>query len=554
MVGSYFRRSALVVSIGALLLFSGGLVTGCASSDKARLKESRDAYLKDDFDKAEAPLFSSEVYKNDQNRLMHYYLLSSVAMSKGEFEKAVYFLDKARDTANSVRSGSGMYEWFSKDYKSNPIEYSYIHYLLVMAYTILAEDGKTPAWTLPEIKDSKGTVLVSAQSMPARTFDAREIADFRSKARSELLAWDSFLQDLKRTYPTQDFYKEDVWARLLASYLQGLSSDNNERRTSELLADQAKDIFQHVAQNYPTLKNNQAGIEQFEQKLVKRAQGKGDASSLFVVEAGVMSKYKIQRFMLGMSTLFSQVKDPHLRRLMEAVGLQVILNTAPEFGLIMVGGAVAGAVSGSSDNEDEEFDGPPRYFSDAVDRSLGFEIRFPAMQMPPSDTKVDLSLTKDGQALAAMSIPIVSPVQELIAVELKKRENSEMFARAVSIGLQYVAILVPAIIAYRHSGNNIFKKLAIVAGYYIAKKVIDNANEPDLRSWSYLPQFIAADMIEVKPGDYDAKITIQNHFGRFEKALGKFSFGNAAFPVIRERIGNLDILNRRDPVTSLRRY
>jgi len=536
---------------GGLRFFLGVLalsLAACSTSDKARLKESRDAFLQGDNAKAETALYTPEVYQNDQNRLLHYYLLSSVAMSEGLYEKAAYFLNKARTQANSVRSSSGTFDWFSSDYRSNPIEYSYIHYLLVMSYSMLAQEGKSPAWSTPEIKDEKGNVLVAAQNFPARSFSPSEIADFRQKARAELLAWDSHLQNLKRTYPTEKFYKEDLWARLLASFIHASSTDHNEMRTGELLTRDAEKVFQTEFNRYPSKAENQAEIESLIQHLRARAQGKdhGHDEDLFVLEAGVMSLYKIKRFHLGLSTLMGLVKDPGLRMMMEQIGMNVIMNTAPEFGLVLFAGGLAGSVGNGNGGSDDEFDGPPQFFTDAVDRSFGFEVRFPTIQLPPPDTHVDLELSTTGKTLPMIHLPVLSPLQEMISVELKEREQKEMFARAVKIGIQYVAVLIPAIKAYQKASRegNIFEKIAIIAGYYLSKKAIDRANNPDLRSWNYLPKLIAANLISVAPGDYQAKVTIDNSFGKYEKSLGTLSFGKASSSILYERVGDVPILNR----------
>ena len=507
------------------------------------MKEARDAYRVEDYPKAEAALFTPEVFKNSQNRLQHYYFLSSLAMSQGQFEKALFFLNRARDIANQVRSNSGSFEWFSSDYLSNPIEYSYIHSMLVMCYSLLAEGGESPTWSLPQIKDDHGNVMVEAQTHAARKFAPKEISDFRQRARSELLAWDSFLENLKRTYPTEKYYKEDLWSRILASYVHGISSDRNERRTAELLTDTAKEVFDKEFTRFPAAKVNGPGIQDLLARLKKRAQNKNSTDSLFVLEAGVMPKYKMKRFHLGLSTLFKNIENPGLRRLAEEIGIRVLLLEAPEFGLIAVGGAVAGAASGDSGGGrgDDEFEGPPSYFSDAIDQSLGFEIRFPTLVFPPSDTSVTLELTSPGHEMRRFALPIVSPLQEIIASELKSREDKEMFGKALKIGAQYLAILIPAIKGYQSAGKegNIFKKIAVLAGYFIAKKVIDRANTPDLRSWSLLPQFIAADLISVAPGDYDAKVVLTNQFGKEERTIGKLNFGAPNSLVLRHRIGNV---------------
>ena len=333
---------------------------------------------------------------------------------------------------------------------------------------------------------------------------------------------------------------------MLASYIQGTSSDNNERRTAELLAGDMQKIFTKEFSRYPSAAQNEKQIEDIMQKLKDQATHKAPMKSLFVCEAGVMSTYKTQRFILGLSTLFGQIKDPGLRRMMEQVGMQVLLSQAPEFGLIALGGGVAGAISGSTDSDDDDHQDPPHYFTDAVDRSFGFEIRFPTLHFPPSDTQVHLNFTKPDGFSQDVQIPVVSPLQEIVANELKARQDTEMFGKAVKIGLEYVAILVPAIKAYKASDGNVFKKLAIVAGYYLAKKAIDSANSPDLRSWSYLPKIIAADLISLPPGQYDTKVTISNHFGSDQRSLGQVQLGDSTKPIILKRVGDVPILNKID--------
>ena len=521
------------------------LLSGCATSDSSRLKESREAYLSSDFGKAEAALYSPEVFKHPENRLEHFLMLSSIAMSEGAFEKAIYYLQKSREVSNSVRSDHSGFNWFNSEYGGNPIEFSYVHYFLVMAYQLSAESGGSQAWSTPEIRDEHGNTLVPSQSFVARKYSAKEIADFQVKARAELLAWDSHLESLKRSFKDQpSYYQEDLWARLLGSYVHGSSDLTAEKRTAEILAEQAVKILQRDSSRLPTLAQNREAIETLSKKLKARsASPVKDAGTLFVCQAGVVSPYKIQRFHIGMSTLFKNIEDPYLRAQMEQIGFRVLLQFAPEFGLVAFTGGLLGAITGSSDDESEE--GPPRFFTDAVDNSFGFEVSFPKLVLPPSDTRVTLSLSSEKNGNFVFPLPVVSPLQEIIAEELKARERSEMFPQALKVGFQYLAILVPAIKAYQaadREGNG-FKKLAILAGYYLAKKAIDRANRPDLRSWNLLPQVLAADYITGVTGDFDAKLSFQTQNGTEWRDIGKMSLGQGSVGIIWKQIGLIPIMN-----------
>jgi len=532
-----FKTSAISLMTGVFLFLFA--LTGC-SSDSKQLKASRDAFLHDDFSKSETALYSPEVFKESENRFVHYSSLASIAMSSGQYEKAIYFLLKGRDLINSLRSSHTGFSWFSNDYLSNGIEYSYLHYFLVMANLLLAEDGQTPAWSTPEVKDKDGKVLIPPQNFPARQFTSREIADFKTRAHAELLAWDSHLSNLKQSNTNLRYYHDDIWARLLASYIHSLSEQNSEKRTAELLADDALKLLQTDFKNYSSEHYHENEINDLIKKLKKR----DPHQTLFVLEAGVMSKYKIKRFHIGLSTLFKGIENPYLRSQMEQIGLQVILMYAPEFGLTLFTGAVAGAITGNSNDEDTEFEGPPRQFSEAVDESFGFLIQFPSLQMPPADTKVTLDLSAPDKSLAPLSLPVVSPLQEMIATDLKNRENGEMLKESITVGLQYLAILIPAIKTYQaaQKEGNFLKKLAAIGGYYLAKKIIDNAHKPDIRSWNYLPKIVAADVLAVPPGSYHAKVIINNAIGKVEKDLGEVQLGDPRHFLVRRRIGDVPIL------------
>lgn len=534
--------------IPVVLVITGIFVFSGCSSDSKQLKLSRDAFLRDDFTQAEAALYTQEVFKESSNRFIHYSSLASIALSTGQYEKAIYFLLKARELVNSLRSSHAGFSFFSNDYTSNGIEYSYLHYFLVMSHLLLADEGKTAAWGTPEIKDKDGNILIAAQSFPAKEFNSREVADLRRKAHAELLAWDTHLENLKRSDTNLKLYHNDLWARLLASYVHSRSEQNSEKRTAELLSEDALKILAGDFQNYGSKTSNEDAIKSFAHKLKKREKNQ----SLFVLEAGVMSRFKIKRFHLGLSTLFKGIQDPMLRAQMEQIGFRIILAYAPEFGLTLFTGGLAGAMSNG--DEDSDYEGPPRQFSDAVDESLGFLIQFPTLEMPPTDTKVSLSLSSKDKLLPPMQLPVVSPLQEIIATDLKNREEKEMFKEAVTIGLQYIAILIPAIRTYQAAERegNLFKKLAVIGGYYMAKKIIDNAHRPDIRSWNYLPKLIAADVLSVPPGTYRAKITLDNAFGKDERDLGEVQLGDSLHALVRKRIGEVSILKNRKSFETIR--
>ncbi len=481
------------------------VLAGCAGGDQLRIKEARDAYAARDFVRAEASLYTPEVLKKGESRLQHFLMLASIAFSSGQYEKAVMFLNKSREISNEVRSDHALFSWYDQAYGGNPVEYSYLHQYLVLAYTLLADEGKTEAWETPEIKNEKGEILISSEKHPARRFSSREVSELRIKARAELLAWDTHLETLKRTYGHRDYYQEDPWARLLAAYVHSLSNQPNEKRTAQILLARAQ-------------KEGSRDVQALGNNLQIRAQTTtpDPAGTLVVAQAGVIAPFRKQTTTIGLSTLFQGIDDPDLRAQMENLGFRVLLHYAPEFGLVALTGAVFGAAS--SDTEDA-----PTQFTDAADRGLGFQISFPSLPSPPKDAKLTLQLTSLEGQVSDIPLSVVAPIQEILRNELQARKKREFAGKALKIGLQYLAILIPAVKAYQSADGEGagLKKLAILAGFFIAKKAIDAANAPDLRSWSTLPQLIGSCYLPDLKGEFDLKVRMETTQGISERSLGK---------------------------------
>jgi hypothetical protein len=503
-----------------LLLSLSFWLFGCATGDHARLKSGREFFARGDLVRAETEILSPEVLEIKKSRLQHYLWLASLGMGEESYEKSLFYLDRARGLALELRSDRGGFDWLSSEYKSNPIEYSYLHFFLVVSNLMLAERGGTKAWSIPEVRLKDGTLLIPARAVPARTYSSKEISDFRIRARAELLAWNQFLELLKRTYPGQSFYQDDLLARLLGCFVHGGGSSREERRTGEILGEMAVGILEKSSE-YPALEGSKGELLQLAKRLVKRAghSESTDPEGMVLIESGLLPELKERRIVVGLSTLFERIEDPGLRFQLERIGLQVLLQFAPEFGLVAFTGAVAGAVTSDADHA-------PKSISGAIDRSFGFEISFPAMDVsssPSLDSRL-LLVSRDGSRLE-YPLSSLSPIREIFAHELAVRAEKEWSGKAVKIGLQYLAVLLPAISAYRDAvrEGNLFKKLAILAGFFLAKKAIDRANAPDLRSWSILPELISGEMLRVPAGAYSATLLLRGSAGERQVPLGELN-------------------------------
>jgi hypothetical protein len=245
--------------------------------------------------------------------------------------------------------------------------------------------------------------------------------------------------------------------------------------------------------------------------------------------------YKKKKVVVGLSLLFRGIEDPLLRAQLEQIGFRVLLQFAPEFGLIAFSGAMVGAAT--SDDGDS-----PLFLSDAVDRGLGFEISFPALGFPDPGARAVLEVREGTKPPLEIALPVLNPVQEVLARELGLRMKQEWSQRALKIGAGYLAILIPAISAYRAADQegNFLKKLAILAGYFLAKKGLDKMNEPDLRSWSLLPRVWFGERLDLAPGSYPARLRVFSGGVERDFDLGILELRGGGDAILYRKVGETD--------------
>ena len=500
------RAVFLTAALGVLFLLQG-----CATGEREIMADSRAKFLEGRVEEAERVLYTSAVPTHGESRLQQMLWLASHAVAEGLPEKALFFLERARTKSLEVRADRAGFDVFSSEYKSNPLEFSYLHYLLVASNLALAQEGSSPAWSVPEVKAKNGEVLIEAFTRQARKLEPREILERRNRARAEISAWDGFLELLKKTYPGTPIYQDDALEKLIAVHFLIHSPDRIDRRTGEILA------------NSPLLSSSVLGASIF------------PASSkrpLVLVESGVLPPVSKRRVVVGLSLLFQGIEDPSLRMEMERFGLQMLFHYAPEFGLIAFAGAVAGA-AGAGDDPDR-----PLYFTDLADRGIGFEIAFPQMKPGPGFENGILRVTNPISGMVKeFPLSVVSPLQDLFSREFGARSELEWKAKAIKIGVEYLAILIPAIKLYRDADRegNGFKKFAVLAAFFLSKKAIDRINEPDLRTWSLLPQVISGCAPDLPPGEYRAEVDFSDLSGKKTRSLGLFRVPDAPGSLIRLR-------------------
>ncbi len=527
------------IFVGLLLLLPSLVwTTGCASSRSLRL-QARDDLVAGKPDDAEKKLTEAEVLKEDKNRLLTLVELGTVAQAKGEYSKSILLFVQAKELAQKYWTTSvteqlktGLLNDLSATYAGMDYEISAIRYYLVSAYLALADQGSEKAWTMPMLSTDGKTPLFEAGPRPEKTFTPKEVAEYISKARAEVLDWDTYLESVRERNRGTPYYKEDLLAKTLGAYVHQLSGIGGDAQIAKKLCATTKSLALRSYAMFPTF--NQVHANYVENFSKFEALGEKEVESQFltptsfykrlvesaswcvgaphptddtrevtaVIEIGTVPEKQARKYTIGLSTLFGQIEDPKTRQAVELIGTYILLRTAPAVGVGLVAVAATGAVMGEASGESADS------ITGAVDKAVGFEFQLPTVAAVQTRDEHFLRLEpldrpEDKAASIEVPLTLINPYNDIARLNVERRAAAVATKTGVRVGLKYLAVLIPAIIAYQKVPSPEFLKTAAgFAVYMTGKKVVDATEKADARAWNTLPESVQMARFQARPGQY----------------------------------------------------
>ncbi|MBI4404054.1 MAG: hypothetical protein HY537_07835 [Deltaproteobacteria bacterium] len=504
----------------------------CATTRRSLRLQAKDAFVQGRFAEAETMLSSSQVVGEEKNRLLTLMELGTIAHYAGDYEKSNRFLLRAKDIAKelytvsvSEQIATGLLNDNSASYAGMDYEVSAIHYYIITNFLLMSAEGKIKAWSMPLIQHKKNTIF-EAEQHPERILTAKEQTDFLSKARSEALAWDSFLETIRQRNKGHPYFKDDLLAKLLGAYIHRNTGQSSEKTIAKILYQDARNILVRSYSLFPTFNgtsekylDNYSKFAELGESLVKerfvlpteyyqsldrfiseRSKVSDTKNKVvLILEAGTIPEKTTKIYTVGLSTLFGQIQDPVLRSVIEQLGTHVILETAPSVGVGLVAVALTGAIMG----EVEGGPNKPQHISQAIDKAIGFEFKLPSIPKVKTDTEFVIKFTRaDGKEFQTPAV-IVNPFNDIAYLDVERRAAGIATKTGIRVGLKYLAALIAAITVYQKTPEPEFLKVATGTATWIAgKKLVDATESPDTRAWAMLPMNVAISEIELTPGNY----------------------------------------------------
>lgn len=509
-------------------LLSALFLGGCAGTDTVLREKSALAFQQGDLVGAEREAINPKLISEFQNRLLSLLDLGAIAHYAGQFEKSNVYFFKAKDVAKQLYTTSireqiatGLLNDNSASYVGMEYEISLVHYFIASNFIFLSQEDKIPAWQIPEIRDKKDLVL-AGKSVAERTQTPKEKQEWIGRARAELLDWNAYLREVREKNLGQPYYKDDLLNKVFAAYIHRLVGSMQDQNIAQILLKDADEIlvkayaaypsFNGISENYVENYNkfSNLGVETVRNKYIQstpyldvtkdliQRSSKEPGNLLYVLEYGMNPRRVEKNYVIGLTTLFKEIKDPVLRRQVEEIGTHVLIQLAPQFGLTVFGAALVGATTGS--NADGE---KPKYLSEAVDAAIGFQFKLPAIPNDPvTETYVLKFIGADGKETSA-NVALMNPLTDIARLNVDRRADAVAFKTGVRVGLKYLAALVPAILTYKKvNGPDFVKMVASTAVWMAGKRIVDFTEAADLRAWNLLPKWIGLAELKLPVGSY----------------------------------------------------
>jgi len=504
-------------------------------------------FQKKDYKEAHKILNESSTYKEEKNKLLFLMEKAMIFHAQEQYLDSIDTFLQASDLASqlyTVRISKKVAALLANDnydvYYGEAYERSLIHMYQTLNYYLLAKKGEVPE----RIREDK-------KVEPARKLENREIAQFMSRSRSEVLAWNALIETFQNERMGKSVFKNDLMAKLLGGFIHENTDTINDLQTAYLLYRDARDIllknyggYQSFNRNFKKFKEDfdkfpSLGIEKvrtdyisptpyfdelneyLEYKILSLSKKirPGDYSKLvqiFATKQAVLDRIEQEKHKPNLTILFHhsiippKVPDKYYfglnpdnfqggsQKIMAAVGqvamthfminvLKLNRNNSRSIGSAYATAQMATVTS--------------QYAS--------FDFELPKIQNRPLIDNLCL-VVKDEQDKEVLKrkLVVVNPIGD-IAEEAVAETSAWRYTRTGSrLALKYAAVVASAYGAYKAAGGEqgTFSGIAAMASFLAGSRMIKSSEIADTRYWSLLPEDLRMEDIYLPVGNFEVFI------------------------------------------------
>lgn len=451
------------------LLMLALLVVSCASGHQKTSIQLRQFATAGKFDEAIKYLKESDLAKDEKSKLLYFTELGLLEHYRGNLNASIEALNTAKDlidqlytTRISGKVGSALSNDNADFYYGEKYEASLIYFYLSLNYYNQA---------MKEIDPAQKKVLFA-------------------KARSEVVAWDSFLTEMKQDRLGEALFKEDLLAKTFGALVHESQGNFNDNQIALQLYKDAQGVF---FKNYNLFPTFNASYESFRQNFadlpklpLKEVEGK------YVLATDHSNAFKdfLNHKIQTLTAKLKMGKNPKSKDGSISFLIQdgLIAEKAPhKYEIPMAWGAHEAMA-----------------FTFGMGQTITFELPTVNGVQHLEASRLQ-ALNKDGVVLHEAPLTVIAPISELAEQAINEHSKAIAAKTAARVAAKHLTALVGSVATYRagQARNDTFTMLLATVGHATAVASINASEKADVRFWSTLPSNIRMGHIIVPKGTYN---------------------------------------------------
>ncbi len=516
-------------------------LASCATGGLKTRKQLRNLIVEKNYDAALELLQESKFYKDPDNRLLLemelgsiYHFSEKFLQSSIHLENALSEIDKLYTKSVSKKTAKWLLNDNLDKFYGLPYEHSLVYFYLSLDYLTIYQLGVVYE------KSEKGWVKKSLNESDRRKF--------LFKARATLVAWDTYLKELKELKIGKGVFKDDLLAKTYGAIVHEIIGSRNDLQIALQLYKDAKQLvlknynlydsynlkYKNFQKDYSKLKS--VSINKLEKEYIGQTNLSKDLNSYLDLKIVELTK-KVRPYEYSKLSKKLNVKVPKKLPNVTFLFQNKILprKTAKKhyYGIQDDGGIGLAIMASFAADKLGLFPAPNTYrpgrtfigynMGKAALQNVAVSFELPTMRDSKSEDNLKLIIKKQNQVVKKVNLNLIAPVNKVAMLSLEEDSLSRYFRIGARLATKHAAAIAAAYATYKalnKNGKNEFvaKNLAVLE-YIGATKVIQASEKADTRHWSGLPFDIRMGETFLSSGIYSIELTN----GKHSRILGQFA-------------------------------
>lgn len=517
------------------------LVTSCATGVKKLKHSLRSQVRTGQYAQALKTLdSSSELRDSDESKLLYYMEKGALLHSMGHYGQSIIVFEKAKKLAidqYTVRISKKITTYIGSDssdvFYGEKYELSMLYFYQTLNHLILSHSEKKDEFKMVEGKKTLVWSDLNDQQRREELF----------RARSELLAWDSFLKNLKSERSGTAVFKDDLIAKVLGGQVHEAIGTSKDREVAFQLY---KDALNLLLKNYNGYKSYnlkakkfvadfkelpKLGLKKVKRDYISKTKYQEDLQTFLKTKVLSMAKRlrrrswkrDIRPYDIDLKTIKPKAESNVSIVIQEGI----IPNKVGEkqyYGLskfMKKGGAGAAIMSHFASSVLGLYPAPKTY--NPAGAYLGYNVgklalteaaikfELPKIENNSIKNHLVLEVWSKEVKIKEVVVPVISPLGD-VAEQAIVEQSAWLYPKiGVRLATKHAVAIAASYGTYKlmksgKSGSAFFAKNAAVLQYVAASKGIEALESADTRQWSTIPATLRIVDLFLKPGSYQLKM------------------------------------------------